>query len=302
MMQNASVGLLVAIITPVSGWSDQAGGTDVLLQVAGMWLFVYLAMKVGNHLQARSQEQREPLPMIRIHAAVGLEKIGNRGRTTFLRSRIQGIWCKRLEECRAELCKPLCTWPCRPFGSAHMRSREAWLLIVTAVVYPLVAAADIYRCEIDGKITFRDRPCPQAAEQAVIEKGSPGIPMGCYVMDAQVFWGRPTTLVLRVERGADTAFGVSILEQEGTPKDKVDSIGMRLAAPTELRRASGFLKAPVSRGIVMSAASGWPASTETQLPLPLGVYQTEDAYRDRIYYAYLGLAKGLARPADCPAP
>jgi hypothetical protein len=159
------------------------------------------------------------------------------------------------------------------------------LLVSTAV------QADIYRCVIDGRTTFRDRPCPPGEQQSTARDAKPAWE-GCYAIETSGWEsGRRTDLM----RFAGSA-GHYTMTSVTSAGQKSDSLPMRRAAPDELRDAARLLQFEVSDGMVLVV----PAGTPNQPALPIGLYKGRDAYRDIKYFFFGFLSNGPAKPVPCP--
>ena len=168
-------------------------------------------------------------------------------------------------------------------------SKIACLFAVTALVAlgPTKAQADIYRCMIDGRLTFRDAACPT---QPAPVAGTP-IQQGCYMVDA-AGWesGRQPFMVKISAKGSDRY----LMTEPGSTAQT--SLPMRRATPDELRAADAVLRLAADSAIVMEVPKGTP-----NMPaLPIGLYRGRNQYRDAAYFFFGFLANGAARPVACP--
>ncbi len=62
-----------------------------------------------------------------------------------------------------------------------MRRRILWAAVATG--FAIAAQAEIYRCEMDGRTTFRDRPCAPTESQSTVKQPSDSM-TGCYEVNA----------------------------------------------------------------------------------------------------------------------
>jgi hypothetical protein len=156
-----------------------------------------------------------------------------------------------------------------------------------AVLHPAVGQADIYRCMIDGRLTFRDAACPT---QPAPVPGTP-IQQGCYMVDA-AGWesGRQPFMVKISNQGSDKY----VMTEPGSTSKA--SLAMRRATADELRTADAVLRMAADSAVVLEVPNGTP-----NMPaLPIGLYRGRNQYRDATYFFFGFLANGAARPVACP--
>ena len=170
-----------------------------------------------------------------------------------------------------------------------MFSRNALALICLLV--STAAQAEIYRCEIDGRTTYRDRPCPAGEQQSTALAAKPAFD-GCYTIDTAGWESGRRTDLMRFSGSAGHYTMTSV-----TPSgQKSDPLPMRRAAPNELRDATRLLQFEVFDGMVLVV----PAGTPNQPALPIGLYKGRDTYRDVKYFFFGFLSNGAAKPVPCP--
>jgi hypothetical protein len=149
------------------------------------------------------------------------------------------------------------------------------------------AHAEIYRCTIDGRLTFRDAPCPG---QPAPPPGSP-IQPGCYQVDYAGWESGRQLFIVKIDAAAD---GKLRMTEPGDASKS--SLPMRRASADELRSTGRLLGFAADSGLVMEV----PAGTPNQPALPIGLYRGRNPYRDASYFFYGFLANGFARPVACP--
>jgi len=168
-------------------------------------------------------------------------------------------------------------------------SRILSLFAVAAVVVlrPAVARADIYRCMIDGRLTFRDAACPT---QPAPVPGTP-IEQGCYLVDAAGWESGRQPFVVKISASGSDKY---LMTEPGSTAQT--SLPMRRATPDELRAADAVLRLAADSAIVLVVPKGTP-----NMPaLPIGLYRGRNQYRDATYFFFGFLANGAARPVACP--
>jgi hypothetical protein len=170
---------------------------------------------------------------------------------------------------------------------AHFKLACLLALAALGTFRPAVARADIYRCTIDGRLTFRDAPCPN---QPAAPPGTV-IAEGCYEVDAPGWESGRSRFVLKFSTA-----GKGRLAMTEPASDGKASVPMRRATPEELRAASALLKFAADAAVVMEVPKGMP----NQPAIPIGLYRGRDQYRDDRYFFFGFLANGWARPVACP--
>lgn len=160
-------------------------------------------------------------------------------------------------------------------------------LATLVVLRPAVTQADIYRCTIDGRLTFRDAACPTQPAPA---PGTP-IQLGCYLVDAPGWESGRQPFVVKIGAGGGDKY---VMTEPGNTAQT--SLPMRRATPDELRAADAVLHLAADSAIVMEVPKGTP-----NMPaLPIGLYRGRNQYRDASYFFFGFLANGAARPVACP--
>jgi hypothetical protein len=163
-----------------------------------------------------------------------------------------------------------------------------WLALATVVALaPAPAPADIYRCTIDGRLTFRDAPCPT---EAAPPPGTP-IRLGCYLVDSPGWESGRQSFILKISSTGHDKY------QMTEPADAGKStLAMRRATPDELRAVGTLLHFASDSAVVLDVAKGTP-----NMPaVPIGLYRGQNQYRDATYLFFGFLANGLARAVPCP--
>jgi hypothetical protein len=153
------------------------------------------------------------------------------------------------------------------------------------------AQADIYRCVIDGRTTFRDKPCPPGELQSTTRDANPVIE-GCFVVETPGWESGRQTELMRFG-GSAGHYTMSSAVPSG-PQSAV--VPMRRATAAELRDAARLLKLEVTDAMVWVV----PPGTPNQPALPIGLYKGRDAYRDVSYFFYGFFSSGPAKPVPCP--
>ena len=153
------------------------------------------------------------------------------------------------------------------------------------------AQAEIFRCTIDGRTTYRDRPCPPGELQAT-RPGSKSALEGCFALETSGWEGGRSTSLMRIANSAGH-YTMTSLDDKG--RDTA-VLAMRRATPAELRDATRLLEFDAIDGLVLVVAAGTP----NRPALPIGLYKGRDAYRDLRYFFYGYLSNGWAKPASCP--
>lgn len=162
--------------------------------------------------------------------------------------------------------------------------------LALGLLLPALAGAEIYRCTIDGRLTFRDKPCPDQPAQAAA--AAPGAAMlGCYRLETAGWESGRQVSILRFL--ADGPGQYAMVSPDDPAKTRLP---MRRATPEELRLAGTALRFPATDGLVMVV----PKDTPNMPALPLGLYKGTDAYRDTVYFFYGFMANGSARQVECP--
>ena len=150
-----------------------------------------------------------------------------------------------------------------------------------------MAPADIYRCTIDGRITFRDAPCPS---QPVPVPGTP-IQQGCYMVDAAGWESGRQPFMVKMSAAGN---GRYLMTEPGSAANS--SVPMRRATADELQAADAMLRFAADSAIVLEVPKGTP-----NMPaLPIGLYRGRNNYRDATYFFFGFLTNGAARPVACP--
>jgi hypothetical protein len=164
-------------------------------------------------------------------------------------------------------------------------------LVLIGLLASTVAQADIYRCVIDGRTTFRDKPCPPGEQQSTTREAKPAIE-GCFAIETAGWESGRQTELMRFggSPGHNTMSSVVPTGQQSTV------LPMRPASSGELRDAARLLKFEVTDGMVLVV----PPGTPNQPALPIGLYKGRDAYRDVSYFFFGFLANGPAKPVPCP--
>ena len=164
-------------------------------------------------------------------------------------------------------------------------------LVLTCLLAGTAAQADIYRCVIDGRTTFRDKPCPPG-EQPSTTHGSNPVIEGCFAVES-AGWESGRQAELMRFGGSEGHYTMSSATPAG-PQSAV--VPMRRASAAELRDAARLLKFEVIDAMVWVV----PPDTPNQPALPVGLYKGRDAYRDLSYFFYGFFASGPAKPVPCP--
>ena len=168
-------------------------------------------------------------------------------------------------------------------------SRLACLLAVAtlATLRPEPAQAEIYRCTIDGQLTFRDAPCPGQPATP------PNAPMqaGCYLVDAPGWESGRQTFTMKI---SGTGIGRYLFTEPGDPSNT--KLPMRIATADELRTAAKVLDFAPDAALVIEV----PKDTPNMPQVSLGLYRGRNPYRDTTYFFLGYLANGVARPVACP--
>jgi len=160
-------------------------------------------------------------------------------------------------------------------------------LVVMALLRPAVARADIYRCTIDGRLTFRDAPCPS---QPAPVPGT-AIAQGCYLVNAAGWEGGRQPFTVKITATGNDRY---LMTEPGSAANS--SLPMRRATADELHAADGMLGIAPDSALVMVIPKGTP-----NMPaLPIGLYRGRNQYRDATYFFFGFLANGAARPVPCP--
>ena len=161
-------------------------------------------------------------------------------------------------------------------------------IVLAMLVYSASASADIYRCQINGHTTFRDRPC-QRAEPAPAQPAD--AMTGCYRVDAPGWESGRNVYVVKI-----AAKGGGRFEWTDPTVKTAPAIPMRRASAQELLLVTKLLRFPATAGMVMDV----PKQTPNQPPVPLGLYKGKDDYLDTVYAFYGFLANGMAKRTSCP--
>ena len=163
------------------------------------------------------------------------------------------------------------------------------LLIVVGAGFALAAQAEIYRCVIDGRTTFRDRPCAPAESQSAVVQASDKM-AGCYEVDSPGWESGRQFATINLTA---TAPGKFVLWQPGP--DPNTKVPMRRASATELRDATRLLQFTVTDAIVMEVPAGMP----NQPAIPIGLYKGLDEHRDPTWFFFGFMSNGRAKPVAC---
>jgi hypothetical protein len=164
-------------------------------------------------------------------------------------------------------------------------------LVLACLLAGTSAQADIFRCMIDGRTTFRDKPCPPGEQQSTTGNMNPVI-AGCFAIDFAGWESGRQTEVMRFG-GSEGHYTMDSPTPAG-PQSAV--VPMRRATSAELRDAARLLKFDVTDAMVWVV----PPGTPNQPALPIGLYKGRDAYRDLGYFFYGFLSSGPAKPVPCP--
>jgi hypothetical protein len=163
------------------------------------------------------------------------------------------------------------------------------LLAALAAGFTLAAHAEIYRCVIDGRTTFRDRPCASAASQSMVAQANDKM-AGCYEVNSPGWESGRQIYTINLSA---TAPGKFVLWQSGP--DPNTKVPMRRARATELRDATRLLQFSVTDAIVMEVLAGMP----NQPAIPIGLYKGLDEHRDPTWFFFGFMSNGRARPVAC---
>jgi hypothetical protein len=164
-------------------------------------------------------------------------------------------------------------------------------LVLTCLLAGTAAQADIFRCVIDGRTTFRDKPCPPGVQQSKSRDANPVIE-GCFAVDTPGWESGRHTELMRFG-GSAGHYTMSSAVPAG-PQSAV--VPMRRATPGEILDATRLLGFEVTDGMVLVV----PPGTPNQPALPIGLYRGRDAYRDLGYFFYGFFSSGPAKPVPCP--
>lgn len=170
-----------------------------------------------------------------------------------------------------------------------MRPRQAFPLL--CLLATTTVQAEIYRCEIDGRTTYRDRPCP-AGEKHSMKSAPAKAWEGCYAIEVAGWESGRSVSLMRIT-GSGGQYTLSDLPETSR---KPTTLPTRRATPGELRDATRGLGFEVFDALVMIV----PAGTPNQPAIPIGLYKGRDAYRDIRYFFFGFLGNGPAKPAPCP--
>ena len=163
------------------------------------------------------------------------------------------------------------------------------LLAAMATGFAIAAQAEIYRCVIDGRTTFRDRPCASAESQSMVVQATDKM-AGCYEIDSPGWESGRQIYTINLSA---TAPGKFVLWQSGP--DPNTKVPMRRASAAELRDATHFLGFAVTDAIVMEVPAGMP----NQPAIPIGLYKGLDEHRDLTWFFFGFLSNGRAKPVAC---
>ena len=163
------------------------------------------------------------------------------------------------------------------------------LLATVAAGFAIAAQAEIYRCVVDGRTTFRDRPCAPAESQSTVTQGSDKM-AGCYEINASGWESGRNIFTINL---STTAPGKFVMTQPGP--DPNSRVPMRRASTTELRDATRLLQFAVTDAIVMEV----PAGTPNQPAIPIGLYKGLDEHRDPTWFFFGFMSNGRATPVAC---
>lgn len=160
--------------------------------------------------------------------------------------------------------------------------------LVACLVMPAWAAADIYRCQIDGRTTFRDRPCP-AGQAGELPSASASGWAGCYRVETHGYETGKVTDLMRVSGNA----GHYQLDVPNAPSGGPQGIALRRATVTELGLMGKNLKAEALDGLV--------ADSQDHAQVFMGLFKVRDEYRDAKYFFFGYFSSGWATPTTCTA-
>lgn len=179
--------------------------------------------------------------------------------------------------------------PALAFRELSMFRRHVLALI--CLLAGTATHADTYRCVIDGRTTFRDKPCLPGEQQSTTGDSRPTMDK-CYAVEMAGIEGGRQTELMRID-GSDGRYTMSSVQPGGS---KPAVVPMRRATSAELRDAARLLKLEVTDAIVMVV----PAGTPNQPAIPIGFYQWRDAHRDPVFFFYGFFSSGPAKPVPCP--
>jgi hypothetical protein len=162
-------------------------------------------------------------------------------------------------------------------------------LAMALAMLSCLAHADIYRCTIDGRLTFRDKPCPDQKAQDGSTAATPAM-AGCYEVSSAGWESGRQVFVIRIAPAGAGKF--SMVQQ---PDPSGTTLPMRHATAQELLAAKQLLKFPAEEAIVMEV----PPGTPNMPAIPIGLYRGLDQYRDATYFFFGFLANGAAKPVAC---
>lgn len=155
------------------------------------------------------------------------------------------------------------------------------------------AAAEIYRCTVKGKISFRDKPCAPNERQTRLSQS--GALAGCYTIDDSPIWdgGSGSWLVRIGASGADYELReIRSAEDKGETGREVASVPLRRATLEELDTVAAQMRLKVTSGFVL------------QLPATDGkVYGLFNSWDDAGRLRLVGnfsFVNGYALRAACP--
>lgn len=163
------------------------------------------------------------------------------------------------------------------------------LLAAMATGFAIAAQAGIYRCVIDGRTSFRDRPCAPEESQSTVAQATDRME-GCYQVNGSGWESGSQVFTINL---ASTAPGKFTLTQPGP--DSKARVPMRRADGAELREATRLLKFTVTDAIVMEV----PPGTPNQPAIPIGLYKGLDEHHDPAWFFFGFMSNGSAKPIAC---
>lgn len=158
------------------------------------------------------------------------------------------------------------------------------LFILLFAILPFAAsAADVYRCQINGRTEYQNKPCDAAATSSQLQAEPRSDLIGCY---------RPEETksdTWRVARGTKSPFVLSSMTG-----DRKAEVPLKVASPAELTALSDG-----SIQFLSGLSVSWPPNaTNTK---PLGVYRVRERGGKEGFIALLYMSAGYVTPVKCDA-